>query len=387
VRILFLTPFLPNPEASHGGGSYLGALAAGLREHAELGLVHLRHPDEGPVDPSVWNWQACSDYVGTPRGRGHQSRMLWRWRNRPLLVAKYWQPQLLAHIRRALQEFQPDAVLVELAQMAQYLPSLNGLPCVLTDHEAGRPANSRTGLGAIADRRDARLWRRYVQRRYAQASMLQAVTEEDARSLMEQTGREVLVRPPTLSIPVTACQPAQAPAHALFLGDYRHAPNPTAAIRLATEVWPLVLAAKPDAKLLLAGPHEQAIRHLDQLPGVRVLGFVPDLTKLLGDTRVVLAPLWTGAGFRVKNATALAHGLPIVTNELGSRGCCAPSPACSIAASNEELAQATLQHLRSPEFASAAGDTARTWALRHYAAEAVAQLQMDRLRQLLARNH
>lgn len=384
MRILFLTPFLPDPAASHGGGSYLGALAEGLAAHAELGLVNLQHEDEGLGAETTWSWQANAPYRGSPKGLPHRLRMLWSWRNKPLLAAKYWQPELLRCLQAARSEFRPDVVLVELAQMAQYLPHLRDLPTVFTDHEAGRPANAPTGLGARADRRDDGLWARYIRTHYAQASAVQAVTQEDAQALTAQLGREVHWRPPTLQIPDRPREPAKAAPTALFLGDYRHGPNPEAATRLATKVWPLVRARQPDAELLLAGANEEPIRHLDELPGVRVTGFVPDLVELLDRARVVLAPLWSGSGFRVKNATALAHGLPVVTNELGSRGCRAPDPACLLAETDQQLADQAVRHLASAKFAADAGRLAREWAVSQYAAESVAQRQLQLLERLLA---
>ena len=83
---------------------------------------------------------------------------------------------------------------------------------------------------------------------------------------------------------------------------------------------------------------------------------------------------------------ALAHGVPIVTNELGSRGCQAPGPACSIGESNAELAGAAARHLASAEYAEGAGKVARKWAIENYAADAVAQLQLDRIEALLPRS-
>ena len=383
MRILYLTPFLPEPAASHGGGSYLSALADGMKEQANLGLVHIRHLGETLHPNPTFSWQRSANYRGAPNGPSHQLRMLWRWRNQPLLAAKYWQPDLHQHLLHAIRDFQPDVALVELAQMAQYLPSLSGIPTVFTDHEAGQPANASTGMGRQADRRDNRLWLRYIRKYYRQANLIQALTQEDAAALSEIVDREVLVRPPTLNIPPTACEPGKAPPRALFLGDYRHGPNPDAAKILATEVWPLVRAACPNAELLLAGPNEHLIRELDQLPGVKILGFVPDLMELLGRVRLVLAPLWSGRGFRVKNATALSFGVPVVTNELGSRGCRAPDPACIIAENVQDLAKAALRHLESAEFASAAGELARDWACANYAPVAVARLQLDRAEQLL----
>lgn len=384
VRILFLTPFLPHPAANHGGGSYVGALADGLRQHAELGLVHLRHPKEEQLPPDTWSWHAAATYQGGAGGLGHRLRMLWRWRSRPLLAAKYWQPELAGLIQRARAEFQPNVVLVEMAQMAQYLPLLRGLPTILTDHEAGRPANRQTGLGASADQRDDRLWNDFVRRFYAQASAVQAVTQEDADVLATRLETSVTVRPPTIAIPAPTERPPQTPPHALFLGDYRHGPNPEAATKLAEGLWPLVRAQIPDAELLLAGPNGESIRRLDEQPGVRVVGFVPDLGELFRSVRVVLSPLWSGGGFRVKSATALAHGLPIITNELGSRGCRAPEPACSVGESMQELCDHTVRHLTDQEHATTAGQLARTWASERYAADAVARLQLQRIEELLA---
>lgn len=384
MRILYLTPFLPEPAASHGGGSYLSALADGMKEQAELGLVHIRHPGESLAPNATFSFQSSVHYEGAPTGARHQLRMLWRWRNRPLLAAKYWQPELRRHLLQAIQDFQPDVALVELAQMAQYLPLLHGTPTVFTDHEAGQPANASTGLGKQADLRDNRLWRRYIRKYYRQADLIQALTYEDATALSEIVDREVLVRPPTLKIPPATCAPGKAPPRALFLGDYRHGPNPHAAKILATEVWPLVRAVCPNAELLLAGPNEHLIEELDRLPGIQILGFVPDLMELLGRVRLVLAPLWSGRGFRVKNATALSYGVPIITNELGSRGCRAPDPACIIAESAQDLAKAALRHLESPELASAAGELAREWACENYAPTAVARLQLDRAKKLVS---
>lgn len=384
MRILLLTPFLPDEEASHGGGSYVGAICRSLRRRAEIGLVHIQHHDESPRTSSDWSWRAAARYEGAPGSAGHALRMLWRWRSQPLLVAKYQSATIPALIERAKREFQPDAALVEMTQMAQYLPSLHGLPTIFTDHEAGQPANAGTGLGAAADRRDRSMWRRYVSRFYPLADQVQAVTPQDAAALRAEIKRDVLVRPAALKPAGAPCLPASAPPKALFIGNYRHLPNHEAARRLVAEVWPRVRARCPDAELLLAGPHEAPIADLDNEKGVRVLGFVEDLPALMGSVRLLLAPLWSGGGFRVKNATALLSGLPVVTNSLGARGCNAPEPGCSIREDPAALADAAVKLLLAREAAGRAGEVARRWAVDHFAADKVANVQFERLARLVA---
>ena len=72
--------------------------------------------------------------------------------------------------------------------------------------------------------------------------------------------------------------------------------------------------------LRLAGAHSERVRALGELPGVEVVGFVPDLHALLASVRFVLSPVYSGDGVRMKNLVALAHGVPVVTNRLGARG-------------------------------------------------------------------
>ena len=96
------------------------------------------------------------------------------------------------------------------------------------------------------------------------------------------------------------------------------------------DVLPRLRTAVPDAELWLAGPNPQRLGALRGQPGVRVLGFVPDLRELFGQVRLLLAPLFSGGGFRMKSLAALAHGLPVVTNALGARASTAPPPARAV---------------------------------------------------------
>jgi glycosyltransferase involved in cell wall biosynthesis len=390
MRLLFLTPFPPDPRAPHGGGAYLGHVLGALAKQAEVGVLALANDEEmgrwQSLDPS-WRWRAAVPSPARPhswRRVPHTLRMLWRWRRLPLVAAKVAQPALRDSIARALAEFRPDVALIELAQMAQFLPLLRSVRTVLTDHEAGCPANTTTGLGERWDRRDRELWRRYVLRLYPQADLLQAVTTEDAQTLRAMLQRPVAVRPPTVEQPAQPAAPAAAGPRALFLGDYRHRPNSEAAERLAREVFPLVRAAVPAAELWLAGSSCDRIEALGSLPGVQVRGFAPDLPDLFRHARLLLAPVWSGGGFRMKGITALAHGVPVVTNALGARGSEAPAAARVVAEDVRALAAAAARWLTDAGAAGAAGRAAYAWVRDHLSPHAVATQQLERLQELLA---
>jgi glycosyltransferase involved in cell wall biosynthesis len=388
MRLLFLTPFAPEPGAAHGGGAYLGSVLAALASRAEVGVLGFAAPGRAAPGKSPWQWQ---DTVALPartaglRGLPGRLGTLWRWRRLPLVAAKHWHPAMRDRLAAALSEWRPDVVMVELAQMAQYLPFLRGVPTVLTDHEAGCPANTRTGLGPLGDARDRRSWRDYVRRFYTFATALQALTAEDAAALAALLDREVLVRPPACAAAPQPLAPGAAPARVLFVGDYSHDPNPDAARRIATAIVPRLRAALPAVEAWFAGAHAERIADLAALPGVRVLGFVPDLANVLARVRLLLAPVWSGAGFRMKSLVALAHGLPVVTNALGARGCAAPATARALAESPDDLAAAALRWLRDPAAAAAAGRAAHAWAREHLDPAAVAAQQLALAARLAAR--
>lgn len=390
MRLLFLTPFLPDRQATHGGGAYLAHLLEALADRAEIGLVALLDPEEEArwrAGGHPWRWSEAARRPARPTGLAavpHQLRMLWLWRTLPLVAAKHWHPGLPALLAGSLAQWRPDVVFVEMAQMAQYLPFLRGTPTVLTDHEAGCPSNTTTGLGALGDRRDVRLWRRHVRRFFPLADLVQAVTAEDAAALAAELGQPVHVRQPACAIPPRGVDPAAAPPRALFVGDYRHQPNPEAAHRLVRDVLPRLRSTLPAAELWLAGPHSERLGDLAAVPGVRILGFVPDLASVFGQVRLLLAPVYSGGGFRMKTLSALAHGLPVVTNALGSRGCSAPPGACARAESAADLAAAALRWLTDAGAAGAAGHAAHAWAREHVSPAAVADAQLQLVPGLLA---
>ena len=71
MRLLLLSPFVPDVEASHGGGIYLGSLARALAAHATLGLVALVRDGERipAADAPLWQWQGLVPLRDRPRDR------------------------------------------------------------------------------------------------------------------------------------------------------------------------------------------------------------------------------------------------------------------------------------------------------------------------------
>ena len=104
------------------------------------------------------------------------------------------------------------------------------------------------------------------------------------------------------------------------VGTFKHAPNADSVEYVATEVWPLIRAALPEATMEVYGayPNGKVERFHAPKRGLYVRGRVERLETPLRAARAMLAPLRFGAGIKGKVLDAWTHGLPVITTQIGS---------------------------------------------------------------------
>ena len=104
----------------------------------------------------------------------------------------------------------------------------------------------------------------------------------------------------------------------LFVGTMGYRPNRDAAIWLAKDIWPRMLAVQPHAQLRIVGRNPP-----DELNGTQnvvATGEVDDIQHELDRADVALVPVRLGSGTRVKILEAWANGLPVITTQKGAEG-------------------------------------------------------------------
>jgi glycosyltransferase involved in cell wall biosynthesis len=107
----------------------------------------------------------------------------------------------------------------------------------------------------------------------------------------------------------------------LFVGSFNHLPNIQAAYWLITHIWPVLQEQIPHCHLTIAGRNPpEALNALARNAGIEIIGNAPDLTPYYRRCRVVIVPIQSGGGIRVKILEAFAQGRPIVTTTIGAEG-------------------------------------------------------------------
>lgn len=107
----------------------------------------------------------------------------------------------------------------------------------------------------------------------------------------------------------------------LYFGNYRYEPNREAVTYIADVLCPTLQAADVEAQIALAGPGGDRIPagHLAQ-DRIELLGFVDDLPATIRGADLVIVPLRTGSGSRLKIIESLACGTPVISTPLGAAG-------------------------------------------------------------------
>ena len=147
----------------------------------------------------------------------------------------------------------------------------------------------------------------------------------------------------------------------VFTGVMSYRPNIEAVTWFARRVMPRVLAAVPDARLDIVGKSPTpAVRVLDELPGVRVVGPVVDTADHLRDAALAVAPLKIAPGVQNKVLEAMACGLAVVCSSAAAAGIDAQRGRHLFVADDEtDTAARCAQLLLSPDERAAIGRRAR----------------------------
>ncbi len=191
---------------------------------------------------------------------------------------------------------------------------------------------------------------------YNAADITIAVSDEDYDRLYkaEKVGLVSLVPNIVPTVPRTI---KEREPSVLFIGCYAWPPNVDAMKWFVDEVWPAIYKVKEDAELWIVGSKApEEITSMADIPGIKVLGWVPETTPYLEKAAISIAPLRFGGGMKGKVNEAMAHGLPVVSTSIGAQGFNAKNDEeIFVADTPEEFADAVLKLLNDPELQRSVG--------------------------------
>ena len=379
-----VTPMLPHRQAVNAGPLVMHAQLAALAAHHDVTLATLAGPDPAEWDalerlqasgidvkavwrpkPSAivrrWQWLAslagpdpaewdALDDLQAPGVDGKDicrpnASSIRRWKRRlrlasywlsgryPLRTLQFWEPEMQRLLDRLLAETPFDLVQVEDNAMGSYIYRTQR-PTVLTEHEVRLPSptdphdqRQASCMQRALNEVERLRWRGYQRAVWRRFDRIQVFTQRDAaaiQTIAPELSSRVRVNPFGVEPLIKADPSREEKDTAVFVGGFCHPPNVEAALWLGNDIMPLLRTLRPGIRLIIVGSYPtKAIQALAN-DDIVVTGRVPAVEPFLERAAIVLVPIRTGGGMRLKVLQAMAMGKAIVTTPLGAEGLAVP---------------------------------------------------------------
>ena len=370
---LFVTSFLPYPT---GGGSAMRASIA-LEVLSSLFSVIVVHPEVWATREGIFH----DDWV-----RAHSTAF---FRIHPYRVQD---------IRPLVEDFlagEPVGAKLEVVYAFRQAVAPLAINCFsaagsqprvtvldLDDDECGRnaqfaPLHEAAGEAAVAAKIRAEipkmnLFRTILMPRF---NHLLLASEDDCKTLRSRHPAHSFVHVPnavrTPESPAAGVN--RNPRSILFVGSLDYLPNSDAVALFARSILPLIRTQDDRMTFRIVGVGQsESIVAVRSLPGVNLIGAVPNLAPEYASAGMLVVPLRAGSGTRIKILEAFQHRTPVVSTTKGAEGLAVPNGEhLLIADTPEELAAACLRLSTDEDLCRRLSENAHAWVAQHHSIDTV----------------
>jgi sugar transferase (PEP-CTERM/EpsH1 system associated) len=297
-----------------------------LRWLAPRARVHLACLADEPVAKETVSVLRglCARVAVVPLGKGRWVRALSTLASgRTVTEGAFTSPGLRAVLAEWARATPFHAVLTSASSLAPYLqmPELRDVPAVVDFMDV----DSQKWFDYAAASRGPRAWLYRTEGR--RLRKLEIETADRARAIMlvstaeAQLFRQFCTSGTVEVIPNGVDLDSFRPTDELecdtcvFVGALDYRPNVDGVCWFCREVWPAIHQRSPQAKLSLVGRRPApAVSRLAEVPGVEVVGAVPDVRPYLARAVVAVVPLQIARGIQNKVLEALAAGKATVAS-------------------------------------------------------------------------
>lgn len=247
-------------------------------------------------------------------------------------ISRFFSPDMDIRLIRLLTEEEFDIIQLESLFMTPYIATIrrySKASIVLRSHNLehviqGRIATGEKNLFKRPYRKFlAKQLRDYEMAVLDRVDAVAAISPSDAEHFADHGTRTPIATIP-FAVEPTEYQVSEPKATGkitfFHLGSMDWLPNEEGVNWLLTEVWPKVLAKRPNAHLDLAGNKMPADLLNLEMKGVTIRGRVKSARSFMRDRHVMVVPLFAAGGMRVKIIEGMALGKAVISTPIGAEG-------------------------------------------------------------------
>lgn len=307
----------------------------------------------------------------------------------PYHVERFVNKTFEAALFNTLKQYDFDVIQIETLYMSPYIKLIrqySKAKVVLRAHNVEYliwqrlSKNHKFGLKKLILFNLAAKLKRYEANIFDLYDLVVAITNEDAK-IIEQYAYQARVYAIPFGIDMNKLPDITVnnEENSFFhIGSMNWKPNEEGVRWLLTEVWDRFHLLHPEIMLHLAGRNMPDFLTKLVKPGVRVIGEVPDAYSFMQQHGVLVAPLFSGSGMRVKIIEAMALGKCVITTSIGAEGIqYIDKVNILIANTVEEFVEAMIFSVKNVEKIKKIGDAARELIANTYNADNLMQKWLD----------
>jgi glycosyltransferase involved in cell wall biosynthesis len=368
-RILVVTSMPPLPP-NHGGRQRSNHLIRALQQvgHVDLFLndrpgtmeprqSQLLRDEFGLVDCLVGRWGLARPYSTVHRVAPKLAFRLADWLEDRRRLYRL-DPPVAEALRRRISAEKYDLIVCRYLLAACRTGALDFSPVWMdvddVDSEAYRTRVHAPGTPwweSALMRRHERTVDAIVKANLPRCEGLWLVSDED-RALVTHPNVDILPNIPYAPSPIEPCPPRDSSRIVAVIGSM-HPPNVHGVEHFVKAVWPAVRSAVNDAELHIGGGMPAELRgQWERTPGVKTLGFVDKVREVYDHCAFAAAPIFWGAGTKIKVVESLAHGRTCLVTEHSLHGYASTlrhGESLWLGRNDAELAEGCIRLLRDPD--------------------------------------
>lgn len=303
-------------------------------------------------------------------------------RNRSYHAVRFRSRAFAKKLRETLAKEPFDIIQLETVYPAVYLPvirSCSQAKVVIRAHNIEHKiwdriaSHTRNPLKKAYLRILSRQLRQFELESLRQADGIETISPVDADYFRKEVQTPICVIPFGISVSKEEVPRKEPPASLFSLASMNWKPNEEGVRWFVRECWPLIRQQHPELEFRIAGRHIPQ-KFLEPLPpGIRIVGEVADSKAFMRENGILVVPLLSGSGVRIKILEGMSLGVTVITTSIGAEGIPATHQKnILIADTPQAFAEAVSCCLGHPEECRRIGRQAAAFIREHYDEEAIA---------------
>jgi glycosyltransferase involved in cell wall biosynthesis len=248
----------------------------------------------------------------------------------PEHAMRYYSDDFKDKLKEVLTSFNPDVVQVESVYLSTYLPVIkqnSHAVSVLRLHNVeyqiwqSLSKKHKNRFKQIYFNSLTERIRNFERNAWTGYDLLLPITEKDAYLVerLEEV-KNIIIAPFSIDIENVKQGNSQEKWVGYHIGAMDWIPNKEGILWFLNRAWPKIHRSLPSFEFYFAGrkmPDE--FMNLN-IPGIHCMNEVPDADEFIADKKILIVPLWSGGGIRVKILEAMAAGKVVITTSNGIKG-------------------------------------------------------------------